>query len=91
MWPEGTSGILLVDSTDGKRYAFSTARVPYMAKQGFTRFAMRPGEQVTVNGVLATANANTAPEFAAARADVILKADGTPLFDRAKLPASGAK
>lgn len=90
VWPEGTSGLVLIE-VDGKKYAFSTAKVPEMAKQGFTRFAMRPGEEVTITGLLAFGAPTVGPGFTAARADTIAKADGTRVFDRARLPGSGAK
>ena len=90
VWPEGASGMILIEA-DGKKYAFSTAKVPDMAKKGFTRFALRPGEEVTITGLLAPGSPTIGPGFTAARADVIAKSDGTRLFDRAKLPGNGAK
>jgi hypothetical protein len=90
VWPEGTSGMVLIEA-DGKKYAFSTAKVPDMAKQGFTRFALRPGEEVTITGFLASGSPIVGPGFTAARADVIAKADGTHVFERAKLSSNGAK
>lgn len=90
VWPEGASGMVLIEA-DGKKYAFSTAKVPDMAKQGFTRFALRPGEEVMITGLLAPNSPSIGPGFTAARADVIAKSDGTRLFDRAKLPGNGAK
>ena len=90
VWPEGASGMILIEA-DGKKYAFSTAKVPDMAKQGFTRFALHPGEEVTITGYLASGSPTVGPGFIAARADIIMKADGTRAFDRTKLSANGAK
>lgn len=90
VWPEGASGIVMIEA-NGKKYAFSTAKVPDMAKQGFTRFALRPGEEVIITGLLSSGNQTIGPGFTAARADMIAKADGTTVFDRAKLPSNGAK
>ncbi len=68
---------MVLIEADGRKYAFSTAKVPDMAKQGFTRFALHPGEEVTITGLLAPSNPTIGPEFTAARADVIAKSDGT--------------
>ena len=87
VWPQGTSGMVIVEAlAGGEKFAFSTARVPDMAKQGFTRFAVHPGEELIVTGVLAANKAKIGPGFTAARADLITKADGTRAFDRARLP-----
>lgn len=87
VWPVGSSGMVLIEADQtGDKYAFSTAGVPAMAKQGFTRFSIHPGEEVVVTGVLASGNAKIGPGFNAARADVITKADGTRAFDRSRLP-----
>jgi|SRR5215471_7182530 len=85
VWPIGASGMLVV-KTDQGEYAFSTAKVPQMAKQGFTRFAIHPGEQVIVTGVLASGKAKIGPGLNAARADLITKSDGNRVFDRSRLP-----
>ncbi len=84
VFPEGTSGVVMIQTGNGLRYVFSTAGVPAMAKQGFTRFAVRPGQEVTVVGVLASASPLSG--FIGARADTISKPDGQVLFDRARLP-----
>src|SRR5215472_7927235 len=43
VWPEGSSGMVIIEASQGgEKYAFSTAGVPTMAKQGFTRFSLRP-------------------------------------------------
>lgn len=87
VWPEKSNGMALIEADQsGKRYAFSTAGVPAMAKQGFSRFSIHPGEEVVVTGFLATGNAKIGPGFDAARADLITKTDGTRLFDRSRLP-----
>jgi len=87
VWPERSSGMVLIEADQtGEKYAFSTAGIPAMAKQGFTRFALHPGEEVVVTGVLANGRAKISPGFDAARADLITKADGTRVFDRSRLP-----
>ncbi|MBV8845508.1 MAG: hypothetical protein JO307_22090 [Bryobacterales bacterium] len=87
VWPEASSGMILIEAGQGgEKYAFSTAGVPAMAKQGFTRFALQPGAEVIVTGVLASAKAKIGPGFNAARANLITKNDGSRLFDRSRLP-----
>jgi len=87
VWPEGTSGMVVIEASQGgEKYAFSTARVANLAKQGFTRFAVHPGEELIVTGVLAADRAKIGPGLTAARADLITNADGTRAFDRARLP-----
>ena len=87
VWPEGTSGMVVIEAgSGGEMYAFSTAPVPDMAKQGFTRFVLQPGAEVIVTGVLAANKAKIGPGFTAARADLITRADGSRAFDRARLP-----
>jgi hypothetical protein len=90
VWPEGGSGMILIEA-DGTKYAFSTAKVADMAKQGFTRFALHPGEEVTITGPLASDDSTVAQGFTAARADLVAKADGTTIFDRTKVSAIGAQ
>jgi hypothetical protein len=68
------------------KYAFSTAGVPAMARQGLTRFALKPGDEIIVTGVLANGNLKIGPGFNAARADLVTRTDGTHLFDRTRLP-----
>jgi uncharacterized protein DUF6152 len=92
VWPEGSAGMMLVEVNGGsEKYAFSTAGVPAMAKQGFSRFTMRPGEEVIVTGALAAGGLKIGPGFTAARADLITKSDGTRVFDRARLASGGSK
>jgi hypothetical protein len=86
VWPEGTSGMILVETRSGQKYAFSTAKVSDMAKQGFTRFSVHPGEEVIVTGARAANDATIGPGFTAARADLITRSDGNRVFDRARLP-----
>jgi hypothetical protein len=86
VWPERSSGMIVVEASDGGKYAFSTAGVPAMAKQGFTRLAVHPGEEVIVTGVLAASNAKIGPGLTAARSDLITKSDGSRVFDRSRLP-----
>jgi hypothetical protein len=85
VWPVGASGMLVV-KTDLGEFAFSTAKLPQMAKQGFTRFALHPGEEVIVTGVLASGKAKIGPRLNAARADLVTKSDGNRVFDRSRLP-----
>ena len=85
VWPVGASGMLVV-KTDQGEFAFSTAKVPQMVKQGFTRFALHPGEEVIVTGVLASGKAKIGPGLNAARADLVTKSDGNRVFDRSRLP-----
>jgi len=93
VWPEGGTGMMLVEVNGGSdKYAFSTAGVPKMAEQGFSRFTMGPGEEVIVTGVLATGRLKIGPGFIAARADLITKSsDGSRVFDRARLASSESK
>lgn len=81
VWPESGVGMILVQTGDGLKYAFSTAPVPVLAKQGFTRRSLGPGEEVGVSGVLAPGK-TVANGHIAARADSITKGDGTRLFQR---------
>jgi len=69
-----------------EKFAFSTAGVPAMAKQGLSRFTLKPGDEIIVTGVLANGNLKIGPGFNAARADLITRIDGTRLFDRTQLP-----
>ena len=92
VWPEGGSGMILVNVNGGsERYAFSTAKVAQMAKQGFSRFTVHPGEEVIVTGVLAKGGQKIGPGLAAARADLITKSDGNRVFDRSRLANSESK
>ena len=84
VFPEGSSGLMMVQAGDGLRYVFSTAGVPAMAKQGFTRLTVRPGQDVTVVGPLASAS--PLDGFIGARANTISAGDGQILFDHARLP-----
>jgi len=86
VWPEGTSGMIVVEAEgSGDKYAFSTAKVPVMARQGFSRFTMQPGADVVVTGVRAKDDAKIGPGFKAARADIVTKSDGNRVFDRSRL------
>jgi hypothetical protein len=86
VWPQGTTGMLVLEASQGgEKYAFSTALTPEMAKQGFTRFAIKPGDEVIVTGVLARGQAKIGPGLSAARADLITRSDGSRVFDRSKL------
>jgi hypothetical protein len=82
----GETGMLAVSEVGGARkFVFSTAQTQAMAKQGFSRFTMHPGEELMITGVLAKTG-ETVGEYVAARADSITKMDGTRVFDRAALP-----
>ena len=84
VWPEGSSGMIVVEAS-GEKFAFSSAKVREMAKQGFSRFTMKPGEEVVITGVRAKDNSKIGPGFTAARADMVTKSDGHRIFDRSKL------
>jgi hypothetical protein len=87
VWPERAAGMIVVEvGGSSEKYAFSTAGVPAMAKQGLSRFTLKPGDEIIVTGVLANGNLKIGPGFNAARADLISRPDGTRLFDRAQLP-----
>ncbi len=87
VWPERAAGMIVVEvAGSSEKYAFSTAGVPAMAKQGLSRFTLKPGDEVVISGVLANGNLKIGPGFNAARADLIARADGTRLFDRTQLP-----
>jgi hypothetical protein len=92
VWPERSAGMILVEAIGtSEKYAFSTAGVPAMAKQGLTRFTLKPGDEVIVTGVLANGSPKIGPRFNAARADLITRADGSHVFDRMRLPATASK
>ena len=92
VWPERSAGMILVEAVgSGEKYAFSTAGVPAMGKQGFTRLTLKPGDEVIVTGVMANGSPKIGPGFNAARADLITRADGTHVFNRTLLPAPAAK
>ena len=94
VWPERSAGMILVEAIGtSEKYAFSTAGVPAPAKQGLTRFTLKPGDEVIVTGILANGSPKIGPgaAFYAARADLITKADGTHVFDRTRLPAPASK
>jgi hypothetical protein len=76
---------MVVVNSGTDSYAFTTAGVPALAKQGFTRFTAKPGQEVIVTGVLAEGRVKIGPGAIAARADVINKIDGSELFNRANL------
>ncbi|MBZ5575607.1 MAG: hypothetical protein LAP40_03480 [Acidobacteriia bacterium] len=83
----GASGAMVVHTTAGPgKYVFSTAPTPDLARQGFSRFTLKPGEAVIVTGVLAE-HGQQIEGLAAARADTIATADGRRVFDRTALPA----
>jgi hypothetical protein len=86
VWPERAAGMVVVEVPGAPaKYAFSTAGVPAMARQGFTRFVLKPGDEIIVTGVLANGNLKIGPGFNAARADLITRPDGTHLFDRTRV------
>ena len=82
VWPEEASGVIVVETGDGMKYAFSTAPVAALAKQGFTKATIHPGDEVGVSGILAPGKTVTNGALIAARADIIFKADGTRAFVR---------
>jgi hypothetical protein len=85
VWPRGTDAMILLEINGGhERFAFSTAKVPQLAKLGFTRSTLHPGEEIVVSGILAGGR-KIGAGFTAARADLITKADGARVFDRTQL------
>lgn len=84
----GTTGAIVIHTTAGEKYVFATAATPVLARQGFSRFSLQPGQEVIVTGVRAE-GARTIDGLQAARADGIATADGRRLFDRAALPTVG--
>src|SRR5262249_35694438 len=81
--PPGAGGMMVVHGNTGA-YAFSTGETRNMAKQGFSRFTMKPGQEVIVTGVVAASSAKI-EGLTAARADTITTTSGQRLFDRAAL------
>jgi hypothetical protein len=81
--PAGMMGVDAIESSD--KYVFSTAQTKDMAKQGFSRYTLSPGEEVLVTGVLAKDGQRFAG-FIAARADIVMTTNGRRIFDRATLP-----
>jgi hypothetical protein len=79
-----------VDPKDGsgKRYTFLMASPNQLLKQGMTRVSLKPGDEVTITGVLSTGGQTMPDGTIAASAATITRADGTKLFDRSTLPAS---
>jgi hypothetical protein len=76
------TGVMILHAGDAK-YAFATAATRDMAKQGFNRFTLQPGEEVIVTGVLAKGGQNI-EGLIAARAETIALRDGRTVFDRNK-------
>ena len=77
-----TSGALVVKASPrNRKYVFSTAATPVLARQGLNRFTIKPGEVVTVTGVLAEGGRQV-ENLIAARASTIDTADGRRIFDR---------
>jgi len=83
------AGTITVDSTDGtgKRYRFFTAGPAETGAQGFTHDSLRPGDQVTITGILANGG-QTTDGMITASATKITGPDGRKLFDRAILSPS---
>jgi hypothetical protein len=78
----GSTGMMIVHTDDGSQsYAFSTSSTKELARQGFSRFSIGPGEEIVVTGVTAR-DGKKLRGFTAARADTILKADGKKLYER---------
>jgi Family of unknown function (DUF6152) len=78
-----------VDPKDGsgKRYTFLMASPNMLIKQGMTRVSLKPGDEVTVTGIVSTGGQILPDGTIAASASTITRADGRQLFDRAALPA----
>jgi hypothetical protein len=82
--PAGMVGVEAIGTSD--KYVFSSAQAKDMAKQGFNRDTLSPGQEVLVTGVLAKNGQKFPGGFVAARADIITTTDGRRIFDRATLP-----
>lgn len=91
VWPKASDGMIVLEVNGGlEKFAFSTGKAASLKKVGFTRASVHSGEEIVVTGVPAGGR-KIKLGFIAARADVITKADGTRLFDRAKLGPSQSR
>jgi len=79
----GSAGAMVVHGEEGN-FAFATAATRDLAKQKFTRFSLKPGEEVIVSGVAASSGERI-NGLTPARADMVKTSDGQTLFDRAAL------
>jgi hypothetical protein len=79
-----------VDPRDGsgKRYTFLMASPNMLLKQGMTRASLKPGDEVTVTGIMSTGSQSLPDGTIAASASTVTSSDGRKVFDRAALPAS---
>ena len=79
-----------VDPKDGsgKRYTFLMASPNMLLKQGMTRVSLKPGDEVTVTGIISTGGQTLPDGTIAASASTVTLSDGRKVFDRAALPAS---
>jgi hypothetical protein len=78
-----------VDPKDGsgKRYTFLMASPNLLIKQGMTRASLKPGDAVTVTGIVSTGGQTLPDGTIAASASSVTLSDGQKVFDRAALPA----
>jgi hypothetical protein len=78
---------IFVDPQDGtgKRYAFAVASPREMNAQGWARDNAKPGDQLTITGVLAAGGQTLPNGTIAASATTITAADGRKLFDRSAI------
>ena len=78
-----------VDPKDGsgKRYTFLMASPNMLLKQGMTRVSLKPGDEVTVTGIISTGSQTLPDGTIAASASTVTLSDGRKVFDRAALPA----
>jgi len=84
------AGIIMVDpGNGGERYRFVTASPTQTIKQGFTKGSIKPGDEIVVTGILAAdggaVEEGPAGKVIAAQAATISLANGTLVFDRAKV------
>ena len=78
-----------VDPKDGsgRRYTFLMASPNTLVSLGMTRASLKPGDEVTVTGIVSTGSQTLPDGTIAARASTITLADGRRVFDRAAMPA----
>jgi hypothetical protein len=78
------SGAIVIDTKDqsGDKYVFATAAPNVVTRQGMTRDSLKPGQIVTVTGVLAEDSRRLSGGEFVARANSITAQDGTLVWDR---------
>ena len=71
-----------VETQDVKRYTFATASPNQWVRQGGNRASVKPGDEVTITGLLATGGQTMPDGSIAASATTVTRADGQKVFDR---------